>query len=251
MTPDCSQRRLLLVPSLRGALSPKAQAELDDHLVECPACASLLASERALDQLLDTRLPRYPAPPSLPRSLARTWPRGSPVTARPRPPRWFLAAAAVLVLGLSSALVFNGARRGERGLAAEAVTEHLQLLDGAALSQVTGGLHEVKPWFNGKLDFAPRLRFAGDADFPLQGGAVEPFLGHPAAVFVFTRRLHRASLFVLEDDAHAFPSGQQTQVVRGFNVVLWKLGTQGFALVSDLNLQELLELQSRIARGDP
>src|SRR5262249_47486623 len=39
-----------------------------------------------------------------------------------------------------------------------------------------GGIHQVKPWFAGKLDFAPVIAFGGDADFPLQGGAVEYFL---------------------------------------------------------------------------
>jgi len=39
----------------------------------------------------------------------------------------------------------------------------------------------------------------------------------------------------------------RTEVVRGFNVALWKAGDQGYALVSDLNLPELLELRTRIA----
>jgi anti-sigma factor RsiW len=121
------------------------------------------------------------------------------------------------------------------------------LLEGAPLAQVAGGLHEVKPWFGGKLDFAPAVRFAGNDDFPLQGGAVEPFLDRRAAVFVYKRRLHTSSLFVVRDEGLAFPTSLRTQTVRGFNVALWRTDGQGYALVSDLNLPELLELQAEIA----
>jgi hypothetical protein len=32
-----------------------------------------------------------------------------------------------------------------------------------------GGLHQVKPWFEGRLDLAPIVSFEGDTDFPLKG----------------------------------------------------------------------------------
>jgi anti-sigma factor RsiW len=132
-------------------------------------------------------------------------------------------------------------------LESEIVNDHLRVLGGAPLAQVTGGLHEVKPWFGGKLDFAPTVRFAGNTDFPLQGGAVEPFLDRRAAVFVYKRRLHTASLFVVMADGLAFPTQLRAQAVRGFNVAVWREGDQGYALVSDLNLSELLELKRQIA----
>ena len=66
-------------------------------------------------------------------------------------------------------------------------------------------------------------------------------------MFVYRRRLHTASLFVVQGDGLAFPTSLRTQTVRGFNVALWKAGGQGYALVSDLNLPELLELQAEIA----
>ena len=127
------------------------------------------------------------------------------------------------------------------------MNDHLRMLGGTPLAQVTGGLHEVKPWFGGKLDFAPAVQFAGDDDFPLRGGAVEPFLDRRAAVFVYKRRLHTASLFVVQADALAFPTTLRTQVVRGYSLALWREGGQGYALVSDLNLPELFELQARIS----
>jgi len=159
-----------------------------------------------------------------------------------------MAAAAAVTLVVAGSTAFFVQRRLEmRHLESEIVNDHLRLLGGAPLAQVAGGLHEVKPWFGGKLEFAPAVRFAGSDDFPLQGGAVEPFLDRRAAVFVYKRRQHAASLFVVRGDGLAFPTSLRTGIVRGFSVALWSAGDQGYALVSDLNLPELLELQAEIA----
>jgi len=157
------------------------------------------------------------------------------------------AAASIALVVAGSTAIFVQQRSELRQLESETVNDHLRILEGAPLAQVAGGLHEVKPWFGGKLDFAPAVRFAGNDDFPLQGGAVEPFLDRRAAVFVYKRRLHTASLFVVRCDGLAFPTSVRTRIVRGFSVALWKTGDQGYALVSDLNLPELLELRGEIA----
>jgi anti-sigma factor RsiW len=157
-------------------------------------------------------------------------------------------AIAVAVGGTTAAFVQRHAAMHQ--LESEIVNDHLRVLGGAPLAQVTGGLHEVKPWFGGKLDFAPTVRFAGNIDFPLQGGAVEPFLDRRAAVFVYKRRLHTASLFVVMADGLAFPTELRAQAVRGFNTAVWREGDQGYALVSDLNLSELLELKRQIAAAE-
>ena len=159
-----------------------------------------------------------------------------------------LAAAAAAMVVVSGSTAYLVQQRSELSrLESETVNDHLRMLEGVPLAQVTGGLHEVKPWFGGKLDFAPAIQFAGNDDYPLQGGAVEPFLDRRAAVLVYKRRLHTASLFVVRADELAFPTTLRTQTVRGFNVALWKAGDQGYALVSDLNLPELLKLQAEIA----
>src|SRR5262249_28733149 len=155
-----------------------------------------------LGEVLETRLARFAAPVALRRRLAASWPMAvsDPTSKRvSRGARWAgaLAAAAVLV-ATTAVLVDRGADR--RQLESETGNDHMRVLGGAPLAQVTGGLHEVKPWFGGKLDFAPSVRFAGNADFSLQGGAVEPFLDRRAAVFVYKRRMHTASLFVVRAD---------------------------------------------------
>jgi anti-sigma factor RsiW len=141
----------------------------------------------------------------------------------------------------------------------EAVNDYLRILSSQhPLDVESGGIHRVKPWFEGRLDFAPAVSFEGDQDFPLRGGAVGYFLDRKAAVFVYGRRLHTISLFVFRAEGLPWPtrgltpmgSVQASQTVaRGFNVILWRAGELGYALVSDLDARELFELGLKLAGG--
>ena len=248
---DCGEAQELNLDGLRGRLSSEAAAGLREHLSGCVRCRDHAEAERVLSEVLDARLPQYAAPRALKRRLAASWPRSTPVATAPRR-LWrtarAAATAAAVALAVGGPTAYLVERRSElRQLEGESVNDHLRVLGGAPLAQVAGGLHEVKPWFGGKLDFAPAVRFAGNDEFPLQGGAVEPFLDRRAAVFVYKRRQHTATLFVVRDDGLAFPTTLRTRVVRGFSVALWSAGGQGYALVSDIDLRELLELQAEIA----
>jgi anti-sigma factor RsiW len=253
---DCGKARELNLNGVRGRLPSEPAAELREHLSTCAPCRDHAEAERVLGEVLDARLVQHAAPLALKRRLAASWPTFTQAVPVPRhigPPAWsaawaMAAAVAAMALVVGGSTAFFVQQRSElRQLEGEVVNDHLRMLGGAPLAQVAGGLHEVKPWFGGKLDFAPDVRFAGNGDFPLQGGAVEPFLDRRAAVFVYKRRLHTASLFVVQGDGLAFPKSLRTQTIRGFSVALWKAGGQGYALVSDLNLPELLELQGEIA----
>jgi anti-sigma factor RsiW len=252
---DCLRAQELNLSGLRGRLASEPAAELREHLSSCASCRDHAQAERVLSEVLDARLPQHAAPLALKRRLAASWPtagRAAPVARRiwrsaHVAARTMAAAAAMaVVIGGTTAYVVQQHSQ-LRQLETETVNDHLRILGGAPLAQVAGGLHEVKPWFGGKLDFAPDVRFAGSGEFPLQGGAVEPFLDRRAAVFVYRRRLHTASLFVVQAEGLDFPASLRTGIVRGFSVALWSAGGQGYALVSDLNLSELLELQAEIA----
>jgi anti-sigma factor RsiW len=69
--------------------------------------------------------------------------------------------------------------------------------------------------------------------------------------------LHTASLFVFRADGFSFPRperelGRVAAAVRhqrGFSVVLWRDGELGYALVSDLNTDELVGLATHVVNG--
>ncbi|WP_224369567.1 anti-sigma factor family protein [Hyalangium versicolor] len=273
---ECTQARESLMDLHRGRLEPAQRAQLEAHLAECAACRQASAEEQALSELLTSRLPKHPMPSALrerlgalaageaERSPARDEPRRRP--ARRRGPLGLaalagLAAGMLLMFGLTS---WRGSGPGSSPgdeLQREAVNDHLRLLFSEHPVEIaSGGMHQVKPWFEGRLDFAPVLGFMGDEEFPLEGGAVGYFIDRKAAVFVFKRRLHKISLFVFQDSGLSWPrqaeaaSGLgQSQVVtiRGFNVLMWRRSGLGYALVSDLASDELAELGRRLAATTP
>lgn len=132
---------------------------------------------------------------------------------------------------------------GDDAIASEAASDHLRVLVGHGLGVEASDMHQVKPWFAGKLEFTPTLPFLGDEEFPLRGGDVAVFRGHKAAEVVYTRRLHVISLFVFEGGA---PTGEQT--VRGFHVTTSTRDGFGYALVSDVGWDDLRALRERLTR---
>jgi anti-sigma factor RsiW len=258
---DCGSVRLHLLDHVRGRLAPPLADEVQAHVAACLDCRRDAAQEEAVTELLETRLPQYPASLALKRRLAAAWPEPAPLRRAARSPwwsRWGRPALPALVVGslLLVALPLyyqRGARPGGAdALVAEAVNDHLRVLGSPRpLDVESGGIHQVKPWFEGKLDFAPEILFAGDADFPLRGGALGYFLDRRAAVLVYQRRLHVVSLFVFKADGLAWPGSgliptRQTAAhsgsSRGFNVLLWRARDLGYALVSDIDATELRQL---------
>jgi len=132
----------------------------------------------------------------------------------------------------------------------EAVNDHLRVLSSLRPLEIeSGGLHQVKPWFEGRLDFAPVVSFEGDADFPLKGGAVGYFLDRKAAVLVYAHGLHTISLFVFRAGGLHWPSKDGSAFrteERGFNVVMWRQGSLGYALVSDVDRRKLTSLAAQL-----
>jgi anti-sigma factor RsiW len=143
---------------------------------------------------------------------------------------------------------------GSDAMLAEAVNDHLRILYSDPTVEVeSGGIHQVKPWFTGRLDFAPVVAFGGDDDFPMQGGAVAYFLDRKAATFIFKRRLHVITLFVFPAEGlpwsalatHPVGGARGTlETSRGFHVLMWRKGDLGYALVSDVDPTDLQMLNS-------
>jgi anti-sigma factor RsiW len=160
--------------------------------------------------------------------------------------RWVtpaLAAAAGALAAALALIVLRPAPRtdGAQDVAIEAVGDHQRVLAARGLGVEASDMHQVKPWFAGKIDFVPPVTFLGDDEFPLRGGDVAIFEGHRAAAFVYGRRLHVISLFVFEGDS---PASEKT--IRGFHVATWESGGFGFALVSDVAWDDLHRLRARL-----
>jgi anti-sigma factor RsiW len=250
---DCTETRTHMLSARGNLLSTEEADAVRAHLAECTACKGADAADAELSNAL-SRLPKRGASVTLQRSLEARW--------TPRERRWRYRLAQVAVGATLAAAIAAGTvlvlRSGDPSDAmfAEAVNDHLRVLYSSHPVEIeSGGIHQVKPWFAGKLDFAPTMGFAGDADFPLKGGSVAYFMDRQAATFVFSRRLHTITLFVFRAERLPWPAAggealgahrAYARASRGFHTLMWRDGDLGYALVSDVAETDLRELAVRV-----
>ena len=225
------------------------------------------AAERELDRSL-LLLEKRQAPERLKARLGAVVaeaPGAAP--APPASPRVSSRRTAVLSISLAAAVVLAGgigfgwfrAVHDSDALVTEAVNDHLRMLYAERPLEVeSSDRHQVKPWFEGKLDFAPVVAFAGDDEFALAGGAVAYFMDRKAAAFVFKRRLHVMTLFVFRAEGLPWPRGSNQALgtksafyasSRGFGTLLDREGDLGYALVSDADTATLLRLGTKLVEA--
>lgn len=221
--------------------------------------------QEALDAELTSalrRLPRQSAPESLRRQLEAQYLPSPPAAADPEPQPWKRRARQglatigfALAVAAGTVMVLRSDQRND-AMVTEAVNDHLRVLYSDHSVEIeSGGIHQVKPWFTGKLDFAPVMPFAGDDDFPLVGGAVAYVTDRKAAAFEFRRRLHAITVLVFRAEGLAFPRTDRrvgrvdvaTRTTRGFHEVIWRDGDLGYAVISDVDPAELATLVGKIA----
>ena len=246
--PTCTEVQPLLRDAARGRLNGEQAALVSRHVAGCAACRAVSDQERALDQLLEDKLPQRPASLALKRRLEARVPALAPPPSRAGRTRRAALIAVPLAACAALALVLRPHLQAKDPLVAEAIADHLRVVYREQPVDVeSGGPHRVKPWFTGRLDFAVPQVYGGDQEFTLQGGAVALFEDRKAALLVYKRQLHTISLFVFPADGLNLPSDPGLRKSRGFSVVLWRQGDLGYALTSDLNGGDLQTLARRIA----
>lgn len=254
----CRDCRDAVSPYLDGELSPSESADVKAHLASCPACAS---RERALvltkEQL--RALPRFTAPDVL-RARIRSSIDSAQIDARVRLPlplprtrrvTFMLAGwVAVVVFGVAGyALLRSGEtrRNAESNDMAVVLARHLRSLTPGNLTQVVStDQHNVKPWFNGRVDVSPPVVSLDSIGFRLVGGRVDTVEGKPAAVVVYGRRLHTINVFAWPV---AGPDVDLTAFDRnGFHLIRGRRQGVELWIVSDLSRTELLDFAYRLVR---
>lgn len=261
---DCRDSRRHLLDYQRGRLNPELEEDVRPHIEGCLSCSHAGETEKALTDLLERKMPQYPAPIALKRRLAAKWP--SPAATRPSWwERWgrslVPAGAVVLLLLLLLPWYYErtSTRQASENMVTEAVNDHLRILQSQHPLEIeSGNFHQIKPWFAGRLDFSPVVPFLGDEEFPLRGSAIGYYLDRKAAVFEYGSRLHAISLFVFR--AAGLPwSTRSLETVgkvraysgerRGYNVILWRDGEFGYAIVSDVDPSTLCKLAVKVSGG--
>ena len=232
-----------------GELDAVRAAEFEAHLQACPACAQALAAQQGLRRVLGAADLYAKAPASL-RARVRAELPPSPAARAPRAARWrSLAAAASLVLvsfGLWRTVPAWRDDVAERELARQVLDAHLRSLQLTHLTDVAStDQHTVKPWFVGKLDFAPAVVDLASEGFPLVGGRLDVVGGQPVAALVYARRKHVINVFVWpsEKSDAALRSGAE----REYTWIRWTRSGMRFWAVSDVAAADLEEFARRLS----
>lgn len=242
----CDDARDLLEAYHDGELATEARARVEAHLQGCAACARELANLRALSDRVRA-LGRYPMPDGLASRVGAVAAESAPAASgRRRVGRLVASHLAAAVLGAGLVGLMASTMPGEPPPLRDVVTAHVR---GLALEEFgsmrSGNPHAIRPWFAGKLGFAPRVTDLADDGFPLLGGRVDYVDSQPAAALVYGRRQHRITLFIAPAASAPATSGGQS---RGYNVESWQADGFRFDAVSELNREELASFAGLLRR---
>lgn len=248
---SCDFTRTALHGYLDGELDASRSAEFERHLEDCRECATALQTEESLRSAIQRGGLYEQAPVSLRKKIRAELHRATaaPVVKRIPVWRWVAVAASILLIASISWYVWP---RNEAVVAAapftaaEMIDAHIRSLQPGHLMDIAStDQHTVKPWFMGKLDFAPPVRDFSEQGFPLIGGRLDALGGRNVAVLVYQRRKHIINVFVMptkEPDTPIHPPGLR----QGYQWFHWRRQGMEYCAVSDVSVDDLHELAQLI-----
>lgn len=243
---SCDFAHSLLHGYLDGELDAARAAEFEHHLENCHECTATLGATESLRSSLQ-RAQLYETAPAALRTRIRSEIKVATSTVggqRSTAWRWLAVAAAMLLVASVSWFALPKFKTSTPATvtAAELIDAHIRSLQAGHLTDVAStDQHTVKPWFDGKLDFAPPVRDFTDEGFPLVGGRLDVLGGQSVAALVYGRRKHFVNVFVWpthEADTSIYPPGSQ----QGYQWVHWRHQGMEFCAVSDVSAPDLHEL---------
>src|SRR5215468_6274810 len=223
----CDVSRSLLHAYVDGELDAPRAAEFEQHLESCAACVRALEAQESLRSSIQ-HAQLYEALPANLESKIRRQLRdfSTPISTRKIYAWRWLAAAAALVLFVGISWKFLPNLRPDSNLsasaaAAEIVDAHIRSLQPGHLTDVAStDQHTVKPWFDGRVAFAPPVRDFTEEGFPLIGGRLDVLQGQNVAALVYGRRKHFINVFVWPE--RGGESEQYTGSKNGYQWISWR-----------------------------
>ncbi|MDC8449664.1 MAG: anti-sigma factor [Nitrospira sp.] len=245
---NCQEVRILIDGYVDGELDPIRNREVEQHFRTCPACSTVFNSHQALRAALRTGSLYRTAPPAL-RNRVRSSFKPAPIRKSLMGlPQWrwvAVAASLALVIVLTwRVALFLPTEAADDRLIQEVTASHVRSLMVSHLVDIpSSDRHVVKPWFTGKLDFAPSVADLTDQGFPLVGGRLDYVNGRAVAGLVYKRREHVINVFL-------WPSAAAVETTplahQGYQLVCWTQSGMTYWAISDLNSRELQEFVHHI-----
>jgi anti-sigma factor RsiW len=257
MAVECDRARGLIDAYVDRELDVSLSTEIERHIESCLACRALYEGRRALSVQLREPALYAATPKGLRRRIVNAITAESPsASSRPARRQWLqLAAASIAAAVLGSGTTYLSMTGSTRqSLADEVVANHVRslLVENRVVDVPSSDEHTVKPWFNGKLDFAPPVVDLTSDGFPLLGGRLDYADQRTVAALIYRHRQHIINLFLWPTDGGASNSGVAASL-QGYHVIHWSGGGMTYWAVSDLNPEDLKAfgdlVQRRVAVG--
>jgi anti-sigma factor RsiW len=240
MNEDCDEIRLLIQADLDGELRPAEAARIAAHLERCPRCAETQDQLATLSRRVRHETSSYPASAEFRAALTARLAAMAPTPTAGRRPVWLgTSFGAGFAVAASLALLLVPQRGAQ--WPDEIVASHIRALQpGHLMDVVSTDQHTVKPWFDGRLPFAPPVKDLVAIGFPLVGGRLDYLEGRPAAALVYRRGQHVIDLYAFSGtDASGPLPGTGSR--DGYNYIRWDQDGMSLWAVSDLNAQEMAD----------
>ena len=252
---SCPQNETLIHGYVDGELDLLNALRLEAHLKECPSCALAYENHKALSRTLKSGPFYFRAAGDLGQRIRTALVESNPAASRPiasaRKATWLRLSRpswALLGVAASLALVALVALRfvpwpqhpsPDELLAQDVLASHVRSLMANHLTDVpSSDQHTVKPWFDGKLDFAPPVEDLSAQGFTLVGGRLDYLADRPVAALVYQRRNHFINLFIWPSTER---SAQKAVLRQGYDLIHWTHSGMTYWAASDLNYRELGE----------
>lgn len=248
---DCQRVLSLMEGYLDRELDLTTQLTVEQHLADCPACHAICQQQQALSTALGAQTRYHRAPPAVATGIQSALDKidATSGTRLRQAPRWLSLAASVAI----AAFVGSGITYWLAGpspddlLTQEVIASHVraQMVASRLTDVSSSDSHTVKPWFNGKLDFAPPVLDLTTQGFPLVGGRLDYLAKRPVAALVYRHRQHLIHLFV-------WPAATRPDTARhalthqGYQMFYWSDHSMRYWAISDLNADELKSFSNLI-----
>ena len=242
-----------MVAYLDGELDPTSRAAYAAHLQDCAVCGRAMQEIQQLSANLKADVPRYAAPSHLRFRIQAELDALKPRATQIKTSNWGwvnvgISSACALAFSITLMMYLSIPTQAEL-LNQELVASHYRSLLANHLSDVVSSdQHTVKPWFTGKLDYAPVVDdFAVDG-FPLLGGRLDYINKRTVAALAYRHGNHLINVFMWPEIGRQVgkSAAPAISLVQGFNLLQWSESGMAYSAVSDMSSEELLHLRQLI-----
>ena len=232
----CEKVRRLLDTYLDGELDSARQLELQQHLVSCPSCESLVEERREFRAFFAADGgPKYKAPPQLEAKVVAAVRQEQARQKTPffwQPWVYATAAAAVAAVGIFLAhLLFPDI---ETEFSKRAALRHAQSLSAEHLVDCASpDPAVVKSWLTARLGFDPPIVVSPASGYSLLGGRVDRIQNRPVATLVYKHDNDVVTLFCWPPNKEQLSTRYQS--IGSCRAATWSNAECNYILVSRLS----------------